>query len=112
MSSFSDLADARQRFMAELDLSPQTANRIIALLEQQYSARALGQPREVVLEAASWAASRLRGLPSSQLAQADPEQLLARLQVSDCPLCINGTDDFRSSGTPSSAPPVPADAGR
>lgn len=111
MSSTSDLEDARRQLIAELYMSPASANRIADLLTQRYAAQALGQPREVVLNAASWAAGRLRGMATYQLTQDSPEQVIARLQVSDCPLCISGTDDFHGPGTPASAPPVPADAG-
>jgi hypothetical protein len=108
MSTIQDLEDARELFIREFDGNPATANRIADVLRRAYERDALAQPREIVLEAASWAAAKLRALPAERLFRIGEREVISLLNQSDCPLCIGGSSGRSGTGgTPITTNPPP-----
>ncbi len=106
MSTRQDLEDARELFLNELRGDPATASRIADIIERVYVLRALQQPREVVLDAALWAAGKLRDFPDTELRRIGEREIVSVLNTSDCPLCIgDGGKSGTGSGSPTTARP-------
>lgn len=87
MATDADIFEARQRFETELGVPADTARRIASVLEQRYSSQIVRASRTDVLQAASWAAQRLRQrFSAAGLERANLEELAAAL-ADGCPLC-------------------------
>lgn len=82
-----DVSDAREVLRQSLNISTEAANRIFALLQERYRTQIANTTRSSLIEAATWAADRLKGEWSGDMLERhDPEILVASLS-GGCPLC-------------------------
>ncbi len=100
MASPADVSEARHQLERELGVRADTAHRIGGFLEQRYFSQIGLASRTDLLQAASWAAQRLRQrFSAARLETVDLEEIAASL-AEGCPLCGYFGGSSESSSTP------------